>query len=342
MVRAAKRTQAWWRRWSTAGILLFLYLGDVYEKGTYTEFYNWYGTSTVDYGRFRDVTNPAIGNHEYENGAAPGYFQYWNNVPNYYSYNAGGWHFIALNSTSEYNQFDPTSAQYQWFSNDLNKNTAACTVVYFHHPVLSVGPQGDTTQLWPMWSLLAQKGVDMVLTGHDHSYQRWLPLDANLNPSPTGVPSFVAGAGGHGVQDKVRDDTRLAAMYGNPANTYGAMYFKLNPKGGEFRYVNTAGQVLDQGVVPARGPRYGCAYTPTNLTAATSASGHVQLTWNATYDDTGVNGYGIYRDGQLIATVGGAITQYVDMNVGLSVTYNYQVDAVDPGGRRSATSNTAT
>ena len=98
---------------------VFLYLGDVYEKGTYTEFYNWYGTSTVDYGLIRDVTNPAIGNHEYENGSAPGYFQYWNNPPNYYSYNAGGWHFIAINSTSEYSETLLTSTQGKWLVNDL-------------------------------------------------------------------------------------------------------------------------------------------------------------------------------------------------------------------------------
>ena len=66
------------------------------------------------------------------------------------------------------------------------------------------------------------------------------------------------------------------------------------------------------------------------------------LNWSASWDETGVAGYGIYRDGALIATVGGAETSYVDMNVGLNVTYNYQVDAVDPGGRRSAKSNTAT
>ena len=48
---------------------LFVYLGDVYEKGTSTEFYNWYGTPDTYYGRFRDVTNPIIGNHEYEDGS---------------------------------------------------------------------------------------------------------------------------------------------------------------------------------------------------------------------------------------------------------------------------------
>ena len=47
---------------------IILYLGDVYEKGTLTEFYNWYGTPDRFYGRFRSITNPSIGNHEYEGG----------------------------------------------------------------------------------------------------------------------------------------------------------------------------------------------------------------------------------------------------------------------------------
>src|SRR5512145_1952097 len=60
---------------------MFLYLGDVYDDGTATEFRNWYGTSSTFFGRFRSITNPIIGNHEYASGGvAPGYFDYWDNV----------------------------------------------------------------------------------------------------------------------------------------------------------------------------------------------------------------------------------------------------------------------
>ena len=181
-----------------------------------------------------------------------------------------------------------------------------------------------------MWSLLVQDGVDMVLTGHDHSYQRWAPLDANLNPSSGGATQFVAGAGGHGVQGAVRSDRRLAVMYGDPANTFGALYFKLNPKGAEDRYVNTAGQMVDQGVVPCSGTTDRAAPTaPTGLAVTTSAGGQVRLSWSEAWDDTGVNAYGVYRDGVLIGTVNGATTGYADLTAGLAATYSYQVDAVD-------------
>ena len=62
---------------------LFVYLGDVYEKGSPAEFQNWYGAS-AGYGQFRPITDPAIGNHEYTAGQAPGYFDYWDNAPHYY------------------------------------------------------------------------------------------------------------------------------------------------------------------------------------------------------------------------------------------------------------------
>jgi len=91
---------------------LFLYLGDVYDKGSDSEFYNWYGTPDRNFGRLRGITNPAIGNHEYETGTTQAYSSYWNNIPHFYSFNTAGWHFISLDNTVEFNQMDPSSVQY--------------------------------------------------------------------------------------------------------------------------------------------------------------------------------------------------------------------------------------
>ena len=192
---------------------MFLYVGDVYEKGTATEFYNWYGQGSTFYGRFRQITDPIIGNHEYENGVAPGYRDYWNlgtTTPTYYSYDAAGWHFIALNSNCGLlRDCAVGQAQYNWLLNDLNTHNNVCTIAYFHHPVFNVGYEGYATSMNDMWALMAQHGVDIVLTGHDHDYQRWVPLDGNINnlspngignPSSTGMTEFVAGGGGHGIQ----------------------------------------------------------------------------------------------------------------------------------------------
>ncbi len=226
---------------------LFLYLGDVYEKGSPLEFFNWYNPSGF-YGAFRAITNPTVGNHEYVNGAAPGYFDYWDNVPPYYSFNAGGWHFVSLNSNAELNQFNPGTPQYNWLQQDLAASAPACTIAYFHHPVYSVGPQGDTPSMDPIWSLLYTYGVDLVLTGHDHDYQRWVPLDGSGNPNPNGITEFVVGSGGHGIQNFVRTDSRLAKGVSS-SGSFGALRLQLGSTSASYAFINTAGSILDSGTV---------------------------------------------------------------------------------------------
>jgi chitodextrinase len=322
---------------------LFLYLGDVYEKGTSTEFHNWYGTSNTFFGRFRSVTNPSIGNHEYENGVAPGYFDYWDNVPNYYSYNANGWHFIALNSNCSLLQnCGIGQAQYQWLLNDLNTHSNTCTVAYFHHPVFSVGPQGSTTTLNDIWALMAQKGVDIVLTGHDHSYQRWVPLGGNGQPSSTGITQFVAGGGGHGIQNFVTTDSRMAAGFDTSPNSLGSLRFVLNQYGASFQYINYVGTVLDSGAIPCSGAPTDSAApsAPANLTATAVTSTQADLSWTASSDNVGVAGYDIYRNGSLLVSLG-VVTSYRDTNLTQGAVYNYQVKARDAAGNVSGFSNTA-
>jgi hypothetical protein len=229
---------------------LLLYLGDVYERGSQTEFYNWYGQSTTNFGRFRSITDPTVGNHEYLTKGASGYFDYWDHIPSYYSFNAGGWHFISLNSNAPSIPVDPQSAQYQWLQQDLAANTAACTIVYYHHPLFNIGPEGSTKAMADIWKLMAQYGVDIVLNGHDHDYQRWTPLDGNGQPSPTGITEFVAGTSGHGLQKPANTDSRVA--YSNSTNpaAFGALVFQLNANSADFTYHSVNGSILDSGVIP--------------------------------------------------------------------------------------------
>ena len=316
---------------------MFLYLGDVYEKGTPTEFFNWYGHNGQRYSAFADVTNPIVGNHEYENGVAPGYFDYWDNVPNYYSYDAAGWHFIALNSTSQFDQRDPGSAQYQWLAADLAASSSQCTIAYFHHPVVSVGPQGDSTALNDIWRLLSDNGVDVVLTGHDHQYQRWVPLDRDLLPDPNGITQFVAGGGGHGIQAVVSSDGRVAAVADSAPTAYGSLKLELNPDGATFAYVNSVGAELDAGVIPCResGSDMEAPTTPGDLTASPLSHYQVALAWSASTDNIGVASYTIYRDGAEIASTSGAATAFTDETAAPETTYSYEVDAVDQAGNHS-------
>ena len=238
---------------------ILLYLGDVYEKGTASEFSTYYEPT---YGRLKAITNPVVGNHEYLTTNAAGYFGYWGGIPSYYSYDTGGWHLVALNSVGSRAGVVPGSSQYNWLVNDLNTRSLPCTLVYYHHPRYSVGPQGDITWMKDIWPLLASKGVDVVLAGHDHSYQRWKPLDGGGNLAAGGVTSFVVGTGGHGTQAAARSDPRAAYF----AKTYGALFLDLAPDNLAYRFVNLSGQPLDSGTVPCSGVT---APVPTDTPTAT-------------------------------------------------------------------------
>ena len=321
---------------------MFLYSGDVYNDGTATEFYNWYGSGTNRFSRFNAITNPAVGNHEYQGSEAPGYFDYWNNVPHYYSFNAANWHIISLDSTSQFNQTSPGTPQYDWLVKDLNSNPAACTMVYFHHPLYNNGPEGESLRMSQIWTLLAQYGVDVVLTSHDHDYQRWYALDGQGAITPNGITQFVVGTGGHGIQDFIKTDSRMAVGFDTPPSAFGALRMELNLDGAAFQFINIQGSVLDAGSIPCSGNYVDTIspYAPSGLNAVSVSSTHVELNWTSATDNVGVTNYEIYRNGTLIATTG-AVTSYADNTVTGGVAYQYQIKAKDASGNLSNSSNLA-
>jgi chitodextrinase len=320
---------------------LFLYLGDVYEKGSVAEFYNWYGTDSTNFGRLRSITNPVIGNHEYENLVAPGYFNYWDNIPNFYSYDAGGWHFIALNSNAAYEPTDPTSAQYQWLEQNLAANSQSCTIVYYHHPYFNIGPEGSASAMADIWALMSQYNVSIVLNGHDHNYQRWIPLDANGQPSSTGITEFVLGGGGHGIRPFVTSDSRVAYSSDINPTAFGVLLLTLNQDGASFSYKNSAGATIDSGVVPCVTAAGDTASptTPGNFSATAVSATRVDMTWSASSDNSGVSGYTIFRDNAELATVSGASLAYSDTTAYPATSYTYAVDAYDQAGNHSTVSD---
>lgn len=330
---------------STVGLIsswnpnMFLYLGDVYESGQPMEFDNWYGPqgATGTYGQFRNITNPTVGNYEYTGGLAPGYFWYWNNIPNYYSFNAGGWHIISLNSTSQYGGTATNSAQYQWLQGDLAANASkACTIVYYHHPLYNTGPEGSTTSLQPIWQLLAQNKVTMVLNGHDHSYQRFSPIDGSGAVSATGVTEFIVGSGGHGHQGLTTPDPKLAAAdYTN----FGALKLSLYGTSAAFQFVTTTGAVTDSGLIPCKNTVDTQAPTAPPTFGATSPSpSQIDLSWGGSTDNIGIAGYEIFRDGNWttpIVTLAPDARSYSDTPLAPSSTHTYTIKAFDAAGNRS-------
>jgi hypothetical protein len=168
---------------------------NAYPSGTDQQFRDCYGPT---WGRHRQRTRPSPGNHDYESPGAAPYFAYFgaNAGPpglGYYSYRLGDWDVFSLNSNIV---SDERSAQYEWLRSELQR-PVRCSLAYWHHPVVSEGPNGDARHMRAIWKLLFDSGVDVVITGHDHNYQRFIPLDGDLRRSPVvGMRQFVVGTGG--------------------------------------------------------------------------------------------------------------------------------------------------
>ena len=324
---------------------LFLYLGDVYEQGAFSEFTNWYGSGD-SYSLFAPITDPTIGNHEYNTGSPAAYFSFWHQPPHYYSVNAGGWHLISLDSTTDFLQDQPGTVQYEWLKNDLSTNTSACTMVFFHHPTWSNGTigasHGGVGAPWmsDVWSLLASHGVDIVLNGHDHNYQRWLALGPTGAPDLSGPTEFVVGTGGHGLAPLSAPVPRVAAQFDTVAA--GALNLALYPGSAQFSFVAAPGVVEDSGSITCSpGPDTQKPTTPTDLMATVVGSSKIDLGWTASSDAVGVDRYDISRDGTLIGTAPGLVTSFPDSTVSPNTAYSYRVVAVDAAGNRSDPSDPA-
>jgi len=157
----------------------------------------------------------------------------------------------------------PGTAQYDWLARDLTKNTLACSLAYFHAPRYSIGSEGDTPRLEAIWALLANQNVSLVVTGHDHNYQRWEPLDGSGNPDPEGVTQIIVGSGGHGIRPFVKSDTRVVKGIDYVEDTAGALRLELYPDRASFNYINLDGVVLDAGKIPClRTTSTGTLYVP--------------------------------------------------------------------------------
>ncbi len=171
-----------------------LMLGDAtYPRGAPAEFANCYAPT---WGQFRDRTWPAPGNHEYGTAGASGYFGYFGAAAGrgYYSVQLGSWRLYSLDSN-----LGPVrhAAQLAWLREDLIRHRTRCMLAYWHHPLYSSGMHGNIAQMKDAWQLLYEAGAALVLSGHDHIYERFAPQDADgRRDDARGIRQFVAGTGG--------------------------------------------------------------------------------------------------------------------------------------------------
>ena len=200
---------------------LFLHLGDMaYGSGTYPEF------EAFVFGVYRDLMAaipawPTPGNHEYKTGLADGYIGVYylpEQAPNpleqeyYYSFDYGNVHFISIDS-NEFRYLTTISASDEDMLGWLERDLAAAQdsdwiIAFMHHPPYSSGSHGNTNWLLEVVvPMLEDAGVDLVLAGHDHHYERTLPVFAGevAEENPDALTYVVAGAGGAGLREALGD-----------------------------------------------------------------------------------------------------------------------------------------
>ena len=157
----------------------------------------------LSWGSLQHMTYPIRGNHEYRTPGAAGYVEYFAQMsPSYWSADMGGWRVLAVDSWCQgliSAGCSATSPQTQWLTTELAAARAEgrCAVVLMHHPLVSSGRHASTIGQH-FWKAAVDGGADLVLTGHDHIYERFSPLDNTGVPTTdgTGTPLIIAGLGG--------------------------------------------------------------------------------------------------------------------------------------------------
>jgi calcineurin-like phosphoesterase family protein len=256
----------------------FLPLGDLqYTYGSLWRFEKYWDRY---YGSVTNITRPVPGNHEGYNGRFVGYFGYFGKRAHppggYYSFDLGDWHIVALNSQLCRNKVwglkthlpssrtatgftrwqtpipgggcRPGDPMVEWLERDLAahpNSEYACTLAYFHHPVYrwtTYKVREADRDVLPIWRVLESAEVDLVLTGHQHNYQRWQPMDAHGNQDPNGMTQFIVGTGGDSYQPLPDESERPETVAAAQTGSYGILQVSLHPSSYEFEFIPAPGQ----------------------------------------------------------------------------------------------------
>jgi len=229
-----------------------LALGDLqYNDGTLDKFNSRYNKS---WGQLKSTTYPAPGNHEYGTKDAAGYYGYFGERAGelgkgYYSFDLGGWHFVALNSNcSPVGGCTQDSPQLEWLKSDLQSNRLACVAAYWHHPHFTSGTYStDITSQnlsTDFWKVLIEQKADVVLNGHDHIYERFAPQSSLGEPKEDGIRQFTAGTGGKALYKKKIVASNSQVLIDD---SFGVLTLELYLKAYRWQFISIEGKVLDSG-----------------------------------------------------------------------------------------------
>jgi acid phosphatase type 7 len=201
-------------------------LGDiVYPVGSENDYVRCFGPS---WGPLAPRIRAALGNHEYGTGTAAATIRRFG-LPQrgWYSYSLGTWHVVVLNSNcTRVGGCQVGSPQWRWLRADLAAHPSRCMLAYWHHPRFSSGLHGSNAAYQPFWDLLARAKAALVLSGHDHDYERFAPVQ--------GIRQFVVGTGGAEEYPILWAQRRSVVRR---TGTFGVLRLTLRPAGYSWRFL---------------------------------------------------------------------------------------------------------
>jgi hypothetical protein len=234
--------------------LVFTTGDHAYQRGAVEEFERCYDPS---WGRFNARTYPSPGNHDYRtDDGAPyfDYFDYYDGDPQarergYYSFDAGAWHVVSLNSNIAMRTGSP---QHAWLTADLEATRESCVLAFWHQPLFSSGPRGH--QPWrrlrdvdAVWAVLEQFNAELAINGHEHLYERFAPQNRLGEPEAAGLRQIVVGTGGGRLQRALSRRANSEVLYND---NYGVLLLMLNRESYEWVYLDADGAIRDRSVEP--------------------------------------------------------------------------------------------
>lgn len=234
------------------GVLVEATLGDVflagdiaYPDGSAQAFRDCFERH---WGRVADRWHPVPGNHEYESSNAAPYFQFFGPAAGppglgYYRFTAGEWLVLMLNSNID---AGPNSPQFQFVRESVQGRPFPCQMAIWHHPLFSSGPNGPHPHMRPIFDMLVQNGFDVVVSAHDHIYERFSRQDADGRLNENGIRQFVVGTGGAELTRAVRATPNSTIVL----STFGIIRFTLRPASYDWEFLETAGALGDNGSTP--------------------------------------------------------------------------------------------
>ena len=218
--------------------------GDNANPGSRASFRDCYEPT---WGRpsIKDRTRPAAGDADYEDHEAAGYYEYFGDAAGeagagYYAYDAGAWRVYVLNTNcGNVRGCAVGSPQATWLRDDLAREPRRCALAIFHHPFFTSGPsEGGDPERGDLWRILESAGAELVVSGHDHHYERFAPQTSTGDTDTDGMIQLIAGTGGS-RPDRVSRAARNSEIHAT--GVFGVLRLELRPRGYGFEFIGVAG-----------------------------------------------------------------------------------------------------